>query len=137
MLMTTLAQRIQQRMDTLGITQDRLAFLSGLSQSAIHKLISGKSMSSRRMPQLAKALKCDIYWLTDGKGSMEFTPSPDSNTHKTKAKPPIISDEEWKTLPLKARTLVEDFLTKTSGGKLSESSIKLLQETVDELSKEK
>lgn len=75
----TLANRIKERMDALKITQDELADLSGLSQSAIHKLISGKSLSSRRMPQLAKALECNVYWLTEGKGSHESKPKIESN----------------------------------------------------------
>lgn len=66
--MQTLADRIKQRMADLDVTQDELAALSGLSQSAIHKLVSGKSSSTRRMPQLASALKCNVYWLTDGTG---------------------------------------------------------------------
>ena len=58
--------RIKQRMADLGMTQDELAKLAGVSQPAVFKLLSGKTRRTTRLPEIAAALKVSLAWLADG-----------------------------------------------------------------------
>jgi transcriptional regulator with XRE-family HTH domain len=75
--MTTLANRIKGEMNRLGITQEVLAEKAGVSQSLIHKLISGKALQSRKLPQIAAALGVNTDWLASGKGDKSASPYAD------------------------------------------------------------
>lgn len=71
----TLAQRIAERMLSLGETQESLAKKSGVSQTTIYKLVSGKAKQTRKLVAIAKALKCSPAWLSDGEGPMQDRPT--------------------------------------------------------------
>lgn len=71
MLMTTLASRVQMRMAVLDLTQDEVAARAGISQTAIQKIISGKTKETRKIMQLAQALECNAVWLGTGDGNPE------------------------------------------------------------------
>jgi phage repressor protein C with HTH and peptisase S24 domain len=58
-------------MDELELTQDRLASLSGCSQTTIYKLCSGKAKESRKLLAIADALRVSPRWLATGKGDRE------------------------------------------------------------------
>lgn len=62
----SLADRINQKMTELQLTQELLAKRSGVSQTAIHKLCTGKSMQSRKIVQIASALGVTPEWLESG-----------------------------------------------------------------------
>ncbi len=62
----SLADRIQERLSNLGMSQRELAERVGLSQVSVHKLTSGKTESSRRIVEIAKALSCSPDWLQSG-----------------------------------------------------------------------
>lgn len=64
--MKTLADRINERMSELGMTQDELARKAGISQSAVHKLCSGKALQTRKLLQIADALNVQPQWLAYG-----------------------------------------------------------------------
>lgn len=64
--MNTLATRLNARMAELGLTQEELAKLAKVSQSAIHKLCSGKAKQSRKLMKIAGALKVQPQWLAYG-----------------------------------------------------------------------
>jgi phage repressor protein C with HTH and peptisase S24 domain len=64
--MNTLADRINLRMAELSLTQEELAKLAKVSQSAIHKLSSGKAKQSRKLLEIAAALKVQPQWLATG-----------------------------------------------------------------------
>lgn len=66
----SLSTRVKERMDTLKLTQESLAKLVGISQTAIFKLTSGKSQRTRYLIPLAKALQCSPEWLESGKGDI-------------------------------------------------------------------
>ena len=68
-----LATRLQQRMDELSLTQEALAEKSGVSQTTIHKLITGKAMESRKLLVISSALGVSPAWLQTGK-SPKFPP---------------------------------------------------------------
>jgi len=97
-----------------------------------------KSLSGEKLLLASAFFNVNPKWLATGLGEKNKLKTKTSQQEtNTPRKPPVIDEEEWKALPPKARALVEDFLIKSSRGELSESSIKLLQNTVDELSKEK
>lgn len=64
----TISARVLLRRNQLGLTQTELADLAGTTQQAIVQLESGKTKRPRYLPELAKALECDIQWLLDGSG---------------------------------------------------------------------
>jgi phage repressor protein C with HTH and peptisase S24 domain len=66
--MNTLANRVNERMGELGLTQEALADLVGVSQVAIGKICRGETKRPRVMHQLAKALHTTTDWLVEGTG---------------------------------------------------------------------
>lgn len=65
--MNTLADRINQRMSELdNMTQEELAKLAKVSQSAVHKLCTGKAKQTRKLIEIAAALKVQPQWLATG-----------------------------------------------------------------------
>lgn len=68
MFMNTLAERLNQRMEELGMTQDRLAELAKTSQTTIHKLCTGKAKESRKLVAIAKVLGVTPKYLQFGEG---------------------------------------------------------------------
>ncbi|PRD13116.1 LexA family protein [Pantoea coffeiphila] len=63
----TIAARVLAKRNELGLTQTELAERAGTTQQAIVQLESGKTKRPRYLPELAKALCCEIEWLLDGK----------------------------------------------------------------------
>ncbi len=61
-----IADRIQQRMSTLKLTQESVANRAGISQGMVYKLVSGKAKSTSKLVELAAALECDVEWLATG-----------------------------------------------------------------------
>lgn len=70
--METLAQRVKTRRELLKLTQAQLAELSGIKQSDISKIENGQTHQPSRMAELARALRCDAYWLATGEGQPEL-----------------------------------------------------------------
>lgn len=68
--MKTLAERLNLAMDMNNEKQASLAKRVGISQTAIQKLTSGKSQTSRKMLEISQALGVNHEWLISGKGSM-------------------------------------------------------------------
>lgn len=66
-----LADRLNQRMDELSLTQELLAKRAKVSQTAIHKLCTGKAKQTRKLVQIAKALSVNPEWLESGTGDMD------------------------------------------------------------------
>ena len=69
--METFASRVSSRRDDLGMTQGDVAKLSGLRQPDISKIERGLILKTTEMLGLARALRCNPYWLETGKGSKE------------------------------------------------------------------
>lgn len=106
--MSTLSDRMKERMTVLDLTQDQLATLASVSQTAIHKLLTGKSESTKKLPQLARALECSIDWLAEGTGHpgrRSFTVS-DTGQGSGAA---IVNTVDIKRLPPDERRLLEDY----------------------------
>lgn len=64
--MNTLADRLNSRMAELSLTQEQLAKLAKVSQSAIHKLASGKALQTRKLIEISAALRVQPQWLANG-----------------------------------------------------------------------
>jgi phage repressor protein C with HTH and peptisase S24 domain len=86
--MDTLAKRVRARREAFGFTQTQLANEAGLKQSDVSKLESGDMLQTTRMAQLARALRCDAYWLATGEGAME---GPETR--------PLFAEEGWAEYP--------------------------------------
>lgn len=67
----TLKERINLAMNLRGISQEKLAEKAGMAQSSVWKITAGESKSSRKIVELANALKVDPNWLATGVGEME------------------------------------------------------------------
>ena len=63
---STLAERCKQRREALNLTQQQLADASGRSQVAVVYIENGTTLHPRNPWKLARALKCDSFWLMFG-----------------------------------------------------------------------
>lgn len=68
---TQLKDRVLAARKLAGLTQKELADRVGVSQTAIHKLESGRSQSSRRTVPIALSCGVDPIWLERGEGPMQ------------------------------------------------------------------
>ncbi|WP_049237231.1 XRE family transcriptional regulator [Moraxella canis] len=66
----SLASRLKQRRDELGYSQAKVAELAGMAQPSYGDLENGKTKSSRKLVQIANALKVNPDWLATGEGQM-------------------------------------------------------------------
>lgn len=66
--MDTLAERLRREREAKGWSQPELARRSGVKQSFIGALEAHNQVSSSYLPELARALGVDCYWLKTGKG---------------------------------------------------------------------
>ncbi|MFS3858047.1 helix-turn-helix transcriptional regulator [Proteus mirabilis] len=62
----SIAKRTKDKRIALGLTQSELATLAGTTQQSIEQLESGKTKRPRFLPELAKALNCELSWLLEG-----------------------------------------------------------------------
>lgn len=62
----SIAKRTKDKRIALGLTQSELATLASTTQQSIEQLESGKTKRPRFLPELAKALNCDLTWLLEG-----------------------------------------------------------------------
>lgn len=93
-----IGKRIQDKMDELGISQEQLADMAGVSQNTISKLVRGVTRNSRSMPEIALALKVSEPWLrygdaltaTDSRGAT-INLSPNTSKTDKGAMVPVIS----------------------------------------------
>ncbi|WP_209529425.1 helix-turn-helix domain-containing protein [Serratia fonticola] len=75
--MKTLCERLQMAMQKTGITsQSELSRLSGVNQSIISKILTGKNETSKFSGKIAAALGISADWLINGSGSMEGDDAP-------------------------------------------------------------
>lgn len=84
-----IGERIKNRRLDLGLTQNELAEMAGLSQSALQNIEAGKSKSPRNIGSMARALNCTPEFLQFG-----ITVTEESNISHTRISPsnlPLIS----------------------------------------------
>ncbi|EPT6136281.1 XRE family transcriptional regulator [Salmonella enterica subsp. enterica serovar Newport] len=104
--MKTFADRLNAAMSASGLSQAQLAEMVGISQPAIQKMSSGKTSGTRKMVELANALKVRPEWLSSGVGEMRYQEGPEpSNIRESSLKATIWEDmnrdsEEFVEIPL-------------------------------------
>lgn len=76
---TTLSQRLEIAMTAGGFSQASLAEAAGVSQPTVWKIVSGRTQSSAKIVDLAKALGVRPEWLAHGVGDMKSERSDGSN----------------------------------------------------------
>lgn len=64
--MKTFAERLTWAMDKAGVTQAHLADMVGISQPSVWKLTNGKTNTSRKLVEIARALNVRPEWLSSG-----------------------------------------------------------------------
>jgi transcriptional regulator with XRE-family HTH domain len=134
--METLATRIEETMKERGFSQEQLAEKSGVSQTTIHKLITGKALESRKLSNIADALNVNTDWLAKGKGNKYAGRVNEIEGDYNKiARPPVIDDEAWKALHPQTRAFFEVLLNKSASGQITLDHVKLMHNLVDELIK--
>lgn len=62
-MLTITALRMRARMDEVGIKQEELAELLGVTQGAISLILTGKTQRSRLLPRIAAQLSVNLSWL--------------------------------------------------------------------------
>ncbi|MFZ7342917.1 XRE family transcriptional regulator [Avibacterium volantium] len=72
--MNSLSERLDYAMKMSGKTQAELGQDVGVSQTAIGKILSGKTLNPRYLLNLAKALNISAEWLATGNGDMALNP---------------------------------------------------------------
>ncbi|MFZ7141594.1 XRE family transcriptional regulator [Avibacterium avium] len=72
--MNSLAERLDYAMKVSGKTQVELGLDVGVSQTAIGKILNGKTLNPRYLLKLAKALNVSADWLSTGDGEMALNP---------------------------------------------------------------
>ncbi|WP_277973411.1 helix-turn-helix domain-containing protein [Pantoea agglomerans] len=70
---TNLAERLKQAMDARNMSQASLAEAAGISQPSVWKIISGRTQSSKKLVEIASALKVRPEWLLNGSGEMNYS----------------------------------------------------------------
>lgn len=95
--MRNFSDRILLRMRQLGLTQEDLAKRVGISQTAIHKLVTGKTRRTRYLLPLAEALECRPQWLLSGHGDIRVYPPPPEGSFPCLDPPPHPDSSELPT----------------------------------------
>lgn len=71
--MNTFGDRLKSARKEIGLTQQALAKVAGISQATVADIERGRNKGSTESLQLAKALKVSPDWLATGKGSRELS----------------------------------------------------------------
>lgn len=69
----TLADRLRERMNELGMTQERLAELADTTQATISNILVGVTKKPRNLLDIANALEVDPNWLQNGVGEPDLS----------------------------------------------------------------
>ncbi|WP_270828926.1 helix-turn-helix domain-containing protein [Aeromonas sp. QDB20] len=95
--MKTLGQRIQERLDELGIKQAGLCRLSGVSKAAMSEIINNSERDLRAVSlfAIASALQVDPVWLYTGQTGDEWQ----AKHGVSEAKASQLKQKQRKTLP--------------------------------------
>lgn len=70
--METLAQRVKFARKRLGLKQQQLADAAGIGQSDVSKIERGLIVRTTAIPALARALRCNPYWLETGEDEPQW-----------------------------------------------------------------
>ncbi|MEG9499886.1 XRE family transcriptional regulator [Mannheimia indoligenes] len=86
--METLGTRLQKALHQQGLTQEGLANIVDVSQTAISDIAKGKTQNPRNIVEIAQALGVSVEWLKTGKGEApDFAKSEENPTAYEDEKP--------------------------------------------------
>lgn len=103
--MNTFADRLNHAMSLAGMSNSRLGEIVGMSQPSIWKLTSGKSVTTRKLVEIASALDVRPEWLSTGEGPMRR----DSLSRKVAETDQIPPKNHWgKVEPWDSHTPIRD-----------------------------
>ncbi|WP_407084626.1 LexA family protein [Pluralibacter gergoviae] len=68
----SLADRVKQKRNELGLTQTEAAEIAGIRQQSWQSIEDGKTLKPRNIVGIAKALRCDAAWLLNGGAFMSI-----------------------------------------------------------------
>lgn len=75
--MDTFATRVRARRERLGLSQEQLSKVAGVSQSTIAQIENGRNKGTKHIIALADALRVQPKWLSEGGMEPEVQPRPD------------------------------------------------------------
>lgn len=116
--METLADRINKRMDELGIDQMMLAKIVGISQPSISAICSGETKNPRKILEIATALGTTPFYLKNGA---------DMNNDAQ----PVIDSNEWFSLSSTTREFINDIIIFSKSKPATDDFVKLLQKNLE------
>lgn len=100
--MSTLQERLKEARKAASLTQAELSVRSGLSQSTIAQIESGRNSGTRFADKLAKALNVSLSWLLTGQGPISTDPLPPHPRRRA------MDADEWLFLDLVSPKLKPD-----------------------------
>jgi transcriptional regulator with XRE-family HTH domain len=62
--MASVAERLQEALDSAGWSQGKLARTIGVTQGAVSQILLGKTLRSKFLPEMAEVLGVSLRWLT-------------------------------------------------------------------------
>ncbi|ENP2000133.1 helix-turn-helix transcriptional regulator [Salmonella enterica] len=89
--MKTLADRLIHAMCLANMSNARLGEIVGMSQPSIWKLVSGKTVTTRKLVEIANALNVRPEWLSTGHGPMQKESFPGNKIEENQVPP----KEHW------------------------------------------
>lgn len=95
---TNLAERLKLAMEARNMSQASLAESAGISQPSVWKIVSGRTQSSKKLVEIANALKVRPEWLLNGSGEMDYQlrePSGEYHWDKTQRLVPSTDDRQY------------------------------------------
>lgn len=77
-----------------------------------------------------------VHQLADLFGSPHATPPP-AQAPAESSRPPVITEDEWKSLTPRARALVEDTARQAQAGRLTDQQVKVLHDLLEQIAQPK
>lgn len=119
----TLAERLRTALERSGLGQSDLARRAGTTQPTINKLLTGKSLTSKKLVPIANVLGVSAEWLVTGKGEIGSNP-PDYSSE-------LIDNQDIEEIEIPRFKNINSAFT--SDGNIQSNSDKTLKLTDDEL----
>lgn len=95
---TNLAERLKLAMTARNMSQASLAEAAGISQPSVWKITSGRTQSSKKLVEIANALRVRPEWLLNGSGKMDYQSRDtidDDHFDKSERSAPELDDRDY------------------------------------------
>lgn len=119
----SLAARIREARIKANLSQNQLAKMTGIAQSALHSLESGRTKMSTRLRELARSLNVSVEWLLGVENSRNGLEEPSGENWWTDNQPPptpfIPGKFAQEEIPILATTATDDGAYMTIGSQIA------------------